>query len=718
MDLFTLHAKVRAIALANLLLDEEGDLQNLDRVKLEYIFIPQGYSDGDITEHFQRVLTSLQTDPELSMLLQSFTFPVFDPKIEEMIATLLDAKEKLTRRHLIWAVLSALLCPLRQRVGSCFATAPAILIHEEQPIQFLKDLRDLLATGKLTRTFGGVEYSVPMSPSSGPEDFQSEHTLLKTWEYTLASFVDVKTEFSKWNLYVSLGLHPDEKEGVGELIYTQLEKQLNEANEELQKQQIEYEIAYDQVRATEVLLRNAATEAEGRRLRSELQARAYHFQSCEEIRNRWNEKAQNIAHLFSFLIEQIVEKFQEHFQEVYDAGMYEEVQPTPYDDAPAGFRLLYKHGRTHVGSWTFIYNSAEYLQALKDFFLAIEHPVREDCEWEEGKDEISKLITAIIHHIGTEEFLLSAFHRMAKAHRVPLQKVPLEQMEKKPWAYTSGGTMPTLLKTYFRREGSLSEEARWVDSPQDLLIFLLDTIKILPPNITDLYQKDPQKRMLMTSPTHAFSLLPGQEFFRKGWEDRGFTYTWVRDQIIQPCTNFYEAIRLEPHEQQLLLQKLNLSINHYGTLSVADFYSKLPSHPKIDAFLYESLPLITPPQAEALFRDLGLKEIAPFKPIFRRELHDLILSHYTSSSKDLHLEVARLMEKKKLAPPRPLLIADTNWSKFYFSFLVNPGTGELEFWRTDKIGLTGTPMREWEHFLNGTVKEPWGIYLRPYEYTA
>jgi len=40
--------------------------------------------------------------------------------------------------------------------------------------------------------------------------------------------------------------------------------------------------------------------------------------------------------------------------------------------------------------------------------------------------------------------------------------------EKKPWAYTSGGTLPTLLKTYFRREGTFSEETRWVESPQDL----------------------------------------------------------------------------------------------------------------------------------------------------------------------------------------------------------------------------------------------------------
>ncbi|NGX27377.1 MAG: hypothetical protein K940chlam6_01311, partial [Chlamydiae bacterium] len=236
--------------------------------------------------------------------------------------------------------------------------------------------------------------------------------------------------------------------------------------------------------------------------------------------------------------------------------------------------------------------------------------------------------------------------------------------------------------------------------------------------ITDPFVKDSQKRMLMTSPTHAFSLLPGQELLRKGWEDPGFTYTWVRDQIIEPRRAFYNAIQLESHEQLLLLQELDFSFRSEEPLSITDFRAQLPPDPKIDARLYELLPLISPTQAEELFRDLKLKAIAPYKPTFRRHLHDLILSHYKTSSKDLHLEVARLMEQKKLAPPRPLIFADTNWSKFYFSFLVNPATNELELWRTDKIGLTGSPMREWEHFLDGRVKEPWGIYLRPYEYTT
>ncbi len=625
--LFNFRAKRRAVFLADHLLDEEGNFHQLAEaiVALQsqgYILAPCSYNDGDITEHFLRVLKAFQVSPPR---LKRFGLPLSDPKLAEMIAITLDVEGELTDRHIIWAVLSALLCPLRQSVGSCFATAPAILVHEQQMELFLDDLQQLLYKGHLTLVSGGVESTVPISPSPGIGELKrlydakhpgftkalatiglqpaapstqsylevledlvlehfdlkrrdlarvplrltpkleriesaqraiqkakwvmvafSDHLLLKMWEFTLASFVDVKTEFSRWNLYSSLGLHPEEKGGIGALIYHHLEHMLNEANKKLDHYQQEYEIAFDQVRATEHLLKGASSEADGRRLKGEHQSRVYHMYACLEMRDKWSQKAQNTANFFSFLIEQIVAKFQEFFQEVYDAEM-QEIQGTLYDDSPAGFRLLYKNRRLHVGSWAFIHTKDEYIQALKDFFLAIENPLIENCNWEEGKLEISHLTTAVIHLVSSEEFIISAFYRMAKAHRVPLQKVDLEKMEKKPWAYTSGGTIITLLKTYFRREGSLSEEARWVESPQDLLIFLIETLKMLPPMITDPFVRDPERRMLMTSPTHAFSLLPGQELFRQGWEERGFTYTWVRDQLINPGQEFYGAIRLSAH---------------------------------------------------------------------------------------------------------------------------------------------------------------------------
>ena len=87
----------------------------------------------------------------------------------------------LTDHHIQKAVVAACFAVLRQNVGSCFATAPAILIHEENKEQFLSDLYELLMTGKLKRTFGGVEHTVPLSPSSGVGDLKKRISNTAFW---------------------------------------------------------------------------------------------------------------------------------------------------------------------------------------------------------------------------------------------------------------------------------------------------------------------------------------------------------------------------------------------------------------------------------------------------------------------------------------------------------------------------------------------------------
>jgi len=74
------------------------------------------------------------------------------------------------------------------------------------------------------------------------------------------------------------------------------------------------------------------------------------------------------------------------------------------------------------------------------------------------------------------------------------------------------------------------------------------------------------------------------------------------------------------------------------------------------------------------------------------------------------------LEKLKLSPPPPLLFADTNWGQFYFGFVVNPGTLELELWRLDRRGCNGMPMSSWKEYVDGTSQKPWGILTNPKEY--
>ncbi len=100
-----------------------------------------------------------------------------------MIATTLDVEVELTDRHVICAILSALLCPLRQSVGSCFATAPAILVHEEQLELFLDDMQQLLYKGHSDSCFGrGGVYGADQ-PIAGDRGIEEGLSASSSWLY-------------------------------------------------------------------------------------------------------------------------------------------------------------------------------------------------------------------------------------------------------------------------------------------------------------------------------------------------------------------------------------------------------------------------------------------------------------------------------------------------------------------------------------------------------
>lgn len=888
-------SRARKLSLA--LIDEKGELKKdfLGDIlsafeKQGFLFYPSGLNDGLLCEHTLTVLRLLNSK-EVAKSLKRFQKSLPYKWAEELIFETLGipSSGSLSDAQVRSAILCACFTPLRQNVGSCFATAPAILIQHDHLLLFLDDLYQLLTTGKLKRTFGGIEYSVPLSPSTGvgdlkkkvsteakggfcpgvilaleiagviepksrleekaaasqalidkisrgkstltveglirfvllrkfflnEEDLERErnleiaqfknskmafgvpsskdsdrlskilafrdkekqcrsafkgmcdNALLKSWEFTLASFSEVKMEFSRWNLYSSLGFAPEEKGGIGELIYKRIDEKITEINKKLEEAQKEYEIAFDQLRATESLMRNVSSESEARRLQAELQSRTYHMRSCLDDRDSLYSRGSNYSKLFSFLVKQYDEKFPEYFQEIYDAEM-QDFQGDLYDDSPAGFRLVYKHGRPDPSLWTLIYDADQYIESLLDFFSATEPQIAANCEWDGGDQDVLELSAAIISLIRTQTFLETSLQRMAKAHSSPTVDSPLSRLnkiEKKPWAYTSGGTMTTLLKTYYCRESEFTQEEKWVESESELLIFILDTLKALPPRITDLYLKSPEKGMLMTSPTHAFVFLPGQENLSKGWQENIFTYTWVRDEVILPSQNFYSEMRLSSDAQEFLLSRLCRKLpsslgqyldqvfrpkdkkvtviewrNHILDVAVQRLKTDGASQKQafidiLDSFLYQNLPLVPGNEWKSIVRrifsdnrngniDLVLQRFpdAPSPLMTAQEIREaakgcyLLVEKTVGLSFDLHLFFAKQARFAGLAQPTPLLFADTNWSGNYFGFVVNPGTGSLELWRLDHTLTEGVQMSSWKQWLNGVDRKSWSIYSRPHEY--
>ncbi|MBA3237076.1 MAG: hypothetical protein H0T62_01845 [Parachlamydiaceae bacterium] len=898
------------------LVDDKGDLnivavsQTIESLKNSlYSLGPERQFDAKHQKNLLNSLTLLQESKEMQILLKKVSAPYMNRYAEQLIRETLKlpGNRRINDPETKRAFLTVWFCLLRQSVGSCFATAPAILVHDQQPAQLFKDLIEILGTGRLKRIYGGIEYSVPLVTSWGAGDLRrpmmlssdtdvgfiepwaspglidalvaadliseklplkeritqakilllphvkpkfsentmsivtaeellknvllnsldlkpeellkaesksafvgsmmmnavetssskgstrttfhtkfhaacsafkifSENALLKSWEFTLASFAEIKSSFTRWNLYSSLGFEPEENGGIGFVIHQMLQGKLEQVNRQSEEIKIEHENALVHLRYLETRMRSANSEKDEEWMKSEYRTRRYEFSIIEERFQLCQYHADIYSKLLNHLINFYSDLFPRYFQEVYDADM-RGLSPNPYDDSPAGFHLLYKHGRSNTAQWDRIETPTEFIEALASFFISSEMEIQTDPSMKNLENVLSEITTAVVLHVRTTEFLETAFHRMARAHRTAPIKDPLkhlDKIDKKPWAYTSGGNMETLVSSYWKRENPPTEVSRWVESPTELLVFLVDTLKQMNPKVSLEFEKDPEKSLIMHSPTHAFLLKPGLSPFKELWKNPEFTYTHIRDNIIEPAGNFISQISLDQAMAHYLIDKLAQKVpenyRHYFKqvfnyvpigISPPEFrnhlvyvmnkerglgYGRVLSADTIDEILFSELPLFSSSELkeriqkvfkklpnigpsllsklETLWEELPI-EMLPGAILGAQNLKEIVMSFLcllygtTSSAFDYHLHVSQVCKKLGYALPMPTIVADTNWVRDEFGFVVNPGSGQLEFWRVDYTGSVGAPISTWDKWLNGSTREPtWGVYINPQEYSS
>lgn len=519
-------------------------------------------------------------------------------------------------------------------------------------------------------------------------------------------------------------------------------------------------------------MRSASTEKELGWLRVDYQAKNSEFEFVENQKEAAHHEAQSLVDLYQTLYKLYVDLFKEYFQEVYDAEM-QEVLTDPFDDSPAGFRLLYKHGRIHTSSWTYIRNENEYVDALVSFLVATETQIAQLLTDKKIERDLAEVITAVINHVRSREFLESAMHRMASVHGVPTTKNPLENLDslqKKPWVYTSGGRMDSLVAGYFSLNENICEATKWIESEMELLIFIIDTLKGIPQSSLKGFFEGRCTSLLMHSPTHAFLLKPLLSPLKELWMNDYFTYTHVRDHFLIPSEMFVKSMLIDDEMIEYLLKRLSeklhesliprlIQTSKYITgplnpiffreqlleiISEDRILSSVPllSSTEIDSILYAQLPLFREKDLKtrvknvlSLLPDMDSDRLALAMhwfdkiythkvPIFgAQELIEICKSlllfvfQDLSQPTDFHLKVVEATQSLSYSMPKPLIFADTNWTKDMFAFLVNPGTAKLDLWKLDYTGIHATPMTNWKMWLDGSHKESvWGIYNKPVQY--
>lgn len=896
---------LKARTIAKSVVNDRGELDfaaiklQLEKIEASFPFVGfEGELEAVRYQHFKRVLELLLHSREVQQSIKNFRVPLPSRLVEEVVLLTLGEvadvaiNDALLRR----AVVAAFLTTLRQGLGSCFATAPAILVQQEQPLQFLKDLSDLLTTSKLKRTVAGRELSAPISLSwgkgtairtfyvanskvdsplsvelprywecpvmqavaqqlelplgqymqdaivrfltqSGLEGvfdqgqsgykgafsqqvallnvekifeivlqekwkigkreiqaysmrpktmFQSslvahvpkkavkgqiesvqyylqelkraiklfcsygESPLLRTWEFTLASFAEVRLEFARWNLYASLGFNHDEPGGIGAILYQNCNRQIESAKAEMEEMQKEFDLAQQQMMFIDSRARQASTEAEIQWLKSEHQMRQVELQGIKKRYDNTVEKANAIANLYNFLLESYDRLFPEYFQEIYDPEMHD-VEAGPFEDSPAGFRLFYKHGRANPALWSRMGSGQDFQEALAAFFTTTESYLREDSYVKKVEKEFTNVVTQLIQHVRSEEFLLSALRRMARSHGMKLPHNPLKEMESlpvKPWAYTSGGSMHALLSAYFRREDPPREVSRWVENETELLAFLIDTMRGV---------KSPKGRYLMHSPTHAFMLLPEAPLFAEAIGSDFYSYSWIKQHVVEPQLQILSSTIIRggiledvaeeigelflpqakmrwknlidqlptlfiPHEFAAYCKRLFVEERlrpffapFTGGLSALDalFASIFPysSRDRLISFLSQFFSL------DRLEGVLAYKEYYSAKEVIE-VLRKLALVSPTTIRKKFN-QMVQKARQEALLMPQPMIVADSNWVREYFSFVVSPSTHQLEFWVSDPEGFIPRPIPSWKCWLDGSRRDrSWGVFIDKTHYAS
>lgn len=504
--------------IANYVINEKGEFnENLAKEVIEKFQI-KAYGEFDLAypSHVKKIL-ELFFQKNIQLKLRQLSFPLANRWVERIIG-----KEK---RDIGVSLLKALLIFLRQTVGSCFATAPLILVQTNEPEFLFHDLYDLVTRGFLKRVVDGVEYKVPISIKTS-WNLEFESPLLRCYEYTVASFADAKAEVYKWNVTTALGIDTKEEGGIGEAIFKLLQEKLDLLNKEIEDLSKELFHAEDLYKTAEVFFRSAKNEDEARRLEMQAKSEAHHFYVVKDMIEEKKEKGEKIAGFYPFFIEELLRLFPFYFQEVFDPEM-QKGSGEILEDRPAGFRLLFKHGKSDPTAWTMIYQEKEYIQALEEFFRLAEVDIGYTADFKGSKEIIQEVIDVIIQSISYKSFSKNAFIRMEKIRtKQNTQMITIE-----PWAYISGGNLESLVSCYFGLKNQLNRRDFFPQTPLDLCIQLIEYMKDLPYQISKEFEENSMKGILMTNEVHAFVFKPGLKGFLEAWQHSGNTYTYIRDYI-------------------------------------------------------------------------------------------------------------------------------------------------------------------------------------------
>ncbi|EPP34447.1 hypothetical protein CP10139811_0734 [Chlamydia ibidis] len=594
----------------------------------------------------------------------------------------------------------------------------------------------------------------------------TQNRLLKSWEYTLATLADATDSPTFAHISIALGWNSKERDSLFLTITTFIDEETSIAKELVDKCEQTYQEAQSQLQYIENRMRNPFNEQDSKILSMDYMRFRQELNQALQDWNSAQNKIKKLLALPEYLLKFYQKQLPIYFRSSYDAFIQEFSHII--GDAPAGFRILFTHGRSHPNAWTPIYSINEFIHALSDFFSSTET----DLLGKQGVVGLEKETSALIHRIISmlhkETFQEAAITRVLQAYGMPVPNNVLSNLSKiihTPWVYVSGGTVDSLLIDYFENTDSVTTLNKHPENPHELAAFFSDALKDLPIGIKN-YIESGSHKLIASSPTHVFSVVAGCPMFRDSWDNDWYSYTWLRDVWVKEQQTFLDSTILsqqgiynfiERFCKKYHLQKINHDFHDFFSdlsLSIPEMYDKATrflkeifSKPE-DAYslylkrfsqnLVHDLPYVSDQQLpeiidnvaaylgipsrltydkfsdiiERFIPKMSLLSSADLRHVFK----GMLMSSYQTVyfQEDMFLRLVTAMRHHKLCYPAPLLFGDTNWAYYYFGFILHPGTREIDLWRFNYAGLHGEPLDNRKDLFS--VDKTWTLYSNPIDY--
>ncbi len=622
-----------------------------------------------------------------------------------------------SRESRIVALAALLSHPRQGSEGSCFAVSLAIEILSAHLLYSLKDIKQLLEEGKLTRKIKQIATDIPFCKRIN--DLNLNHTL-QLYEDGLFSLSGFKPSFL-WDspgfqsACLSLGLKDkkiafqhllerfpvskNNKRSVRELLQ-QLSIIASEESNESKELLFSRACLYFSSQTNQLLLKAwentianmAETEESGMVKRSIVKAALNAFQN--ELTQLKTPKNKSIS---QFLVT---------FQHLIFDRIHLRYDPTIQTPSPSNHESHQLNYGNEGGFVLFDQNCKidnEYL--FKSFMKQmLDSTLQETIE---GQNELNKkaikecyeVLMASIRKESFMRYLLACYHPSNKGLlKQTLEELPLntESLLFTPWISQTGNNSKSVLKTFFESETTFSSK-KIVLQKDTALKEIINYCKDLCDSEKQKLTENVNRRSPLCIPgKHRFPFMAGHLSLARAWKDKCSTDDWIEENIKRPIKEIAEE-RIDLELKQRWLESIEREVL---------LKRHTANEPKLILTALNSIP------TDISIQDFRNQVLIKYQ---NTDVNNKISINSFKQAVDSCLISSLSVENQQKFAESAVYVADTNWSSgihdLYFCFAMNPGSGKIEFWKSqsDKMRFDLLDQNYWIH------NQIWVFYNIPEE---